>query len=101
MLGVIWRFFVASVWAGCVTFLIIRAMPHFAIAFGAASAFVRMVAVSLVFFVLYFCGVVALHKGLKPINETVRLLRDVLPERIHGRASSSDVDADVAPVIPA
>ena len=50
-------------------------------AFGGSSAFVRMVSVSLVFFGLYLGGVIALHQGLKPLNETVSLLRDLLPER--------------------
>jgi polysaccharide transporter, PST family len=101
MFAVIWRFFVASVIAGYATVLITNAIPQFAKTFGAPGVFVRMVAVSLVFFVLYICGVIALHKGLKPINETIRLLRDLLPERIRRRTSPSAVDADVAPVIPA
>jgi len=77
----IWRFFVASVGAGCGTVLIIRAMPRFATAFRAPSAFVRMSSVSLLFFGLYFGGVIVLHKGLRPLNETLSLFRDLLPER--------------------
>jgi PST family polysaccharide transporter len=84
--AVIWRFFVASAMAGCGTVLIIKAMPRFAAMFGAPSAFVRMVSVSLVFFGLYFVGVIALHKGLKPLSETVTLLRDLLPESMVRRA---------------
>ena len=71
--AVIWKFFVASAVAGFGTALIIRAVPHFATASGASGAFVRMVSVSLVFFALYFGGVIALHQGLKPISETVAL----------------------------
>ena len=41
----------------------------------------RMVLVSLIFFALYIGGVIALHRGLKPLSETVGLLRDLLPER--------------------
>lgn len=81
VLAVIWKFFVASVGAGFGTALIIRAIPYFATAFGATGAFVRMVSVSLVFFGLYIGGVIALHRGLKPLSETVGLLRDLLPER--------------------
>jgi O-antigen/teichoic acid export membrane protein len=79
--AVVWKFFAASVGAGLGTVLIIRATPYFATAITAPSAFVRMVSVSLVFFGLYFGGVIALHLGLKPLSETVSLLRDLLPER--------------------
>jgi hypothetical protein len=40
-----------------------------------------MVSVSLVFFSLYFGGVIALHQGLKPLSETIGLVRDLLPNR--------------------
>jgi hypothetical protein len=40
-----------------------------------------MVSVSLLFFALYFVGVIALHQGLSPLGETLSLLRDLLPER--------------------
>ena len=92
--AVIWKFFAASVGAGFGTVLIIRAMPHFATAFGASSAFVRMVSVSLVFFGLYIAGVVALHQGLKPLSETVILLRDLLPERTVRCPFPATVDAE-------
>jgi hypothetical protein len=40
----------------------------------------------LVFFALYFVGVIALHKGLRPITETAGLIHDFLPERSLSRA---------------
>jgi polysaccharide transporter, PST family len=83
--AVIWKFFAASAVAGFATVLLIRAIPHSAPAFGASDAFVRMASVSVVFFGLYFCGVVALHRGLKPVNETVSLFRHLLPEPAVGR----------------
>jgi PST family polysaccharide transporter len=81
LFAVIWKFFAASVGAGCGTALIIRAIPEFAAASGGAGAFVRMVLVSLIFFALYIGGVIALHRGVKPLAETIGLLRDLLPER--------------------
>ena len=80
VLSVIWKFFVASFVAGCTTLLIIKAMPHFAMTAGALSALLRMISVSLLFFGLYFCGVTALHRGLKPVSEAVSLLRHLLPD---------------------
>jgi hypothetical protein len=100
-LAVIWKFFVASIIAGCVTVLVANAMPQFAMAFGVAGALLRMVSISLLFFGLYFVGVIALHKGLKPINETVRLLRDLLPQNMLRRASPEVGDTQGARVIPA
>ena len=79
--AVIWGFFIASLGAGFGTVLIVRALPHIAMAYGAPSALVRMVLVSLLFFGLYSAGVIAVHQGLKPLTETLRLLRDLLPER--------------------
>lgn len=94
--AVIWKFFAASAVAGLGTFLMIRAIPHFATADGAAGAFARMVSDSLVFVVLYIVGVIALHQGLKPLNETVSLLRDFLPERTVARVEEAQVcDATV------
>jgi PST family polysaccharide transporter len=97
---VIWKFFVASVGAGCGTFLIIKTIPAFGMAFGAPGAFLRMVAVSLVFFGLYLGGVVVLHPGLKPLRETVGLLRDLLPERLFSRTLSAPVETEGAMAIP-
>jgi len=93
VLAVIWKFFAASVGAGIGTLLIFRAMPYFARMSGLQGAFVRMVSVSLVFSGLYFGGVTALHRGLKPLSETADLIRDLLPERMVGRALPIAVDA--------
>jgi hypothetical protein len=79
--------------AGVGTAVVITAVPLFARVFGAQSAFVRMVSVSLVFFALYFGGVIVLHWGLKPINETISLLRELLPERTVGDAIPAAVDS--------
>jgi O-antigen/teichoic acid export membrane protein len=91
--AVIWKFFAASVWAGCMTALIIRAVSPFATMPGASGALARMVSVSFIFFALYFLGIITLYRGLKPINETFLLLRDLLPERTLGGALPATVDS--------
>jgi O-antigen/teichoic acid export membrane protein len=93
--AVIWKFFAASVGAAFGTALITRAAPYFATAIGTMGAFVRMVSVSLLFFGLYIVGVIVLHQGLKPLSETVGLLRDLLPKRIDGRTSLAASDTEV------
>jgi PST family polysaccharide transporter len=90
--AVIWKFFAASVGAGVGTALIIKAIPIFATASGAPGAFLRMVSVSLLFFGLYFVGVIALHQGLRPLSETVDLLRDLLPESMFRRTLHAPAD---------
>jgi O-antigen/teichoic acid export membrane protein len=89
--AVIWKFFAASVGAAFGTLLILRVMPYFATTIGAPGALLRMVSVSLVFFFLYLGGVIALHKGLRPLIETFGLLRDFLPERVVGRVKEIEI----------
>jgi len=45
--------------------------------------------------------VIALHQGLKPLSETVNLLRDLLPEPTATRISPAAVDTEDAVAIPA
>jgi len=90
--AVVWKFFAASVCAASLTALIIRTVPPFEGMLGAPGAFARMVSVSLIFFTLYFVSVIALYRGLQPINETVSLLRDLLPERTFRGAIPVTVD---------
>jgi O-antigen/teichoic acid export membrane protein len=81
ILAAIWRFFLASVVAGCATKLIVDLIPRFTLIDGTSIALFRMIAVSAMFSVLYFVCVVALYRGMKPVTETVGLLSDLLPER--------------------
>jgi hypothetical protein len=96
----IWKFFAASVGAGFGTALIVRVVPYFAPGVGVRGALVRMVSVSLVFFGLYLAGVIALHKGLRPLSETVGLIREFLPERAAKPTFPGAVDAEEVLVKP-
>jgi len=79
VLAVVWKFFVASVAAGCTTAWFIHLMPFTATP-GALGAFARLLSVSLLFFVLYLCMVIALHRGLEPIRLAARLVADLRPQ---------------------
>src|SRR5579863_2009993 len=92
VLAVIWKFFAASVGAGCGTSLIVRAMPDIAMTMGAPGAFVRVVSVSLIFVGLYLGGVIALHQGLKPLREAVSLFHDLLPQRTARRVKEKELE---------
>ena len=92
--AVIWKFFAASVGAGLGTALIVRATPFLPTAFGTAGALGRIVSVSLVFFALYFAGIIGLHQGIRPLSEIVGLIRDLLPERAARRTFPGAVDTE-------
>jgi len=81
ILSEIWRFFLASVIAGCATAGIVAAMPRFVMADSGSFAFARTVAISVVFSAFYVGFVIALHRGMKPIRETIGLVHDFLPNR--------------------
>lgn len=81
VIAVVWRFFVASAGAAFLTEMVLRTMHQTGAGLGAREAFVRLVLVSLGFFALYFCAVIILYRGLRPISETVALLRHLLPDR--------------------
>ena len=82
ILAVIWKFFVASVAAGCITLWLGHVIHLFSTMPGAHGAFVRLVSVSAVFFALYLGAVIVLHRGFDPIYQAVRLIRHLLPQRI-------------------
>jgi PST family polysaccharide transporter len=86
VLSVVWRFFAASVAAGCSTALLFHFVPVFAASPGAPGAFERLVTVSLLFFILYVGAVAALHRGFEPLRQAGRLVHDLLPR--HGSAQS-------------
>ena len=50
----------------------------------------------MVFFALYIGGVIVLHRGLRPLNETSGLIRDFLPERKVESALPVKVDTEVS-----
>ena len=100
VLAVIWKFFVASAVAGSVTFMFLRTVPRLATALGAPGALARMIAASFVFLALYLTGVIVLHRGLMPINETADLIRECLPERMWRRPGPATTDAKASAVTP-
>ena len=101
VLAVIWKFFAASVGAAFMTVLILRAVPAFAMRPGPTGALLRMSSASLLFFGLYFVGVILLHQGPKPLNETARLLRDLLPENTSRRSSPASFGTEGVSAAPA
>jgi len=92
--AVIWKFFAASAAAGLGTALIVRSMSFLPMANGTVGALERIVSTSLLFSGLYLTGVIVLHKGPRPITETVGLFRELLPERRPKANSLAAVEAE-------
>jgi O-antigen/teichoic acid export membrane protein len=81
VIGAVWTYVVASGLAGVVSAAVIRAIPVSLVASASVGAFVRIVAISLVFGTLYVLAVVMIHRGLAPIRQVLRLAGDMLPRR--------------------
>jgi PST family polysaccharide transporter len=104
VLSVIWRCILASLLAGCASAAILRALPALVAFPGALGAFVRIVATSLVFGILYVGAVILLHGGCAPLYKLFGLLREMLPvgkakkpSQVDGTLSAPDSLAALAP----
>jgi polysaccharide transporter, PST family len=81
MLAVIWKYMVASLVAGCASFIAGRALPGFVGLSAAWGALARIVTISLLFLMLYLAVVVQMHRGLDPLYRVARLVRDMVASR--------------------
>lgn len=82
VLAAVWKFFVASTVAGAGVAVLIRYFGGPVVdSAGTLGALINLVSISLLFLVLYLIIVVSLHRGLTPVNQTIRLVRDAWPRR--------------------
>jgi PST family polysaccharide transporter len=79
VIGAVWKYALASAFAGCASAFIVRGIPPLAGALGWSGAIGRIVVVSFLFGTLYLCAVILFHRGCDPIRHVVALLRDVAP----------------------
>jgi len=75
----IWRYVVASCVAGVLTAWAVQNSTALYRLSGVPGAALRVVAVSVVLYLLYFVSVIVLHGSFEPIYQVVGLLRDMLP----------------------
>ena len=87
VVGAVWKFFVASVLAGCVSYLILRRIPLFMAAPSTLGAFVRIAIASGLFVPLYLGAVILLHRGCGPLSQLLGLVREVIPGNKFSRRS--------------
>ena len=104
VLAAVWKFIFASLLAGWACLAICRVLPSFVGLPGAVWALARIVAISLLFIVLYLAAVILLHQGCEPLYQVARLLRDmVLYRRLSIPSpsfSSTDVSGKSADFVP-
>ena len=77
MIAVVWRYLVASLLAGTVSYLILNRLASLQQAQGAAGAAERLAFVTLCFGTLYLSLIVLLHGGVAPLKKLVGLLREM------------------------
>ncbi len=100
MLGVTWRYVLASAIAGGGTFAIARTIPILMAASGTVGAMTRLVTVSLLFTMLYLGAVILLHRGCGPIYQVVGLLREMISRRKSSAGSSESDEAAASLEVP-
>ena len=79
VLAAVWRYFVASLLAGCGTAAIFRNVPPFGIARGGIAAAARIAATSSLFCVLYLGAVILVFGSRAPLYQVVGLLGEMMP----------------------
>jgi len=78
VVGVVWRYVVASAAAGGVAAAIVRSVPSIAGATGVDGSLGRIAATCVVFGALYLGAVIVLHRGYAPLARVAWLLRVML-----------------------
>jgi len=77
MLRMVWRYVVAALFAGVASKLLLSQWHRLAAIRGVQGAGLRVLADSVAFVVLYLGAVIALHRGLKPLERLFGLVRDM------------------------
>jgi hypothetical protein len=77
MISVVWRFVVASVLAVGGSGILLAHWTSLSAAGGAKGAALRLMFVSFSFAILYFAGIVALHRGFTPVRKMVGLFKEM------------------------
>jgi O-antigen/teichoic acid export membrane protein len=79
IIGAIWKYILASLFAGCASAVIMRQMTSVLAAESTFGAAVRLASTSFLFAVMYLAAVILLHGGVAPLYRFARLLPDMVP----------------------
>ena len=100
VVGAVWKFFIASLLAGCASYLILRNVPMFSAAPSTMGAFLRIMIASGLFVPLYLGAVILLHRGCGPLNQLIGLVREIVPWDKFSRQSLTAGLTDGADKLP-
>jgi PST family polysaccharide transporter len=81
IIGAIWRYFIAALFAGIVTSLVIGRIPWLVAVSGSGGAGLRILITSLLLVVVYLAAVAALYGSATPIYQSAKLMRQMLIKR--------------------
>jgi polysaccharide transporter, PST family len=95
VLGVVWRYVMASAVAGFTSAQLVHRIPSLLAAPGVFGAIERSVTACMVFTALYLGAVVLVHGGFAPLHQIASFLPDILPARF-SRLVTADRPASVA-----
>lgn len=73
-------FVAAALVAGVISAVLIRWFPLLAVLSGILGVSLRMIPNSLLFGILYLVLVILRHRGVAPIHQLIRLMREMLPQ---------------------
>ncbi|MGH9327560.1 MAG: lipopolysaccharide biosynthesis protein [Terriglobia bacterium] len=75
----VWKYVAAALMAGLATAAVVWGVSSFAAAMSAAQALQRIIAISVLFGVLYLGAIIILHRSWAPIIQFTELLREMMP----------------------
>jgi PST family polysaccharide transporter len=79
VIDVVWRYVVASLFAGLACYAMFSRIDFLTNAPGALGAGERVVLISIAFICLYLGSIVVLYRGLSPLKRLAGLLREMIP----------------------
>lgn len=93
VVATVWKYFLASLLAGCATHVIIQGIPSLVAASGSVGAVARIVTTSLLFVILYLGAIIILHRGCAPLYHFVGLMQEMIPRYRFSRPSTAEAEA--------
>src|SRR5207247_4215535 len=95
VVAAVWKYFLASLLAGCACEVIIRGIPSLALAAasGSVGAIARIVTTSFLFGTLYIGGIILLHRGCAPLYQFAGLFREMVSGDRFSRSSVAGAGA--------
>lgn len=79
LISSVWKYFVAALTAGLISFFFLYSFDGVAQFFTALNVFNRIITASILCFFFYILIIIFLYRGVKPITDFISILKDMLP----------------------